>query len=738
MCRVTAFLLVLLAASSVSRAGWPEAFPKALIEEIEATQQQFRAWGLRREIRRYGIIDRRPDGELWEIDWENRPAVATIDERFLRQGERFRCDRYLPKKERRSITFDGQVARMRDNFFAQNGPIDQMSLSFATQYAPGVPHAILVDYFTAPPISWIFDESDATRLQKSGSVHPDVRVQESEHEGHPCWRIRWTATRDDEGGLISSCEVFLARDRQLFPIQQSFITPINRLIRDECRITIDEFERSADDRLWLPKRVKVGRGYADDQRAILVNFHWSPDYVDESIYSQIETLAANLEKPVKVKPGVYQPAPLLSNGIGSVPARPLSAIKVYRRPFSVTSVLVAGILFLALMPLVARTRIGIRTRGWIRAHPLRTGMVGIATTLLFGYAATYPPGWAQYGLSLMLTGVFGFAWILATFTLSGERTVSIRLSMCAALCAAVTFAGYSMGGKRMAVRERMIRDIRDSGGQVAMGRWRLDEPGLYLPRPLDRFLGEAWTGRASQAAVEQEIFTADNVQNWCLDEVRWLGIASAIKQPFQVSGHPFSKLRNKDSLWTVCVDGGGLDATAFDELSRFPSLVDLHFDCNYQPVDDQIQSIPLERLWLTKPLVDDQLLRLLGEMKSLEGVTLISPKFADHDSQLQAVRIKSVEVQFASLDEMDLKVLGKLDSRLLFTNCRFVPQSSGPISMAHPSLLEFIDSDLNDKLLKRFTDMPALQHITLRRTDVSLSGIEAYSSVTNDISVFLE
>ncbi|MEM6471301.1 MAG: hypothetical protein AAF802_17200 [Planctomycetota bacterium] len=731
------FGLLVVCVSSLA-AQWPDAFPPDFIAEVEATRALYSDWGMERHVRRFGLIERRSDEELWEIDWSSQPAVRESEQRFLRSNQRFRRDTFAPKREKRIFSFDGEIARMRDSHYAQNGPLDAMALSFATQVAPVVPHSVLVDRVTGPPIGWLFDAQLAERSLKTGAVQSGITVEAIEYEGRSCWQVKWKAIRDDEGGLVSMCTVMLDRDQHLLPIHQVFLTPINRLVQDECYISLESVQESPDGSLLLPKRVHVSRAYDQDQRAVIVDFKWNGAFDQPAMFSNLDTLSPSLAKPARVAVANFQPMSLVAGGPGGTPTQPISGIKVLPRSFSVTSISIACLLLLALLPLVARTRIGKSVREWIRRRPLITGIVGVLATSGIGYMATFPPGWAEYGLTLMLAGAFGFMWIFATFVLAGERRVSIRLALFGALCAALTFSGYSMGGKRMAVRERMIREIRDGGGQVVMGVWRLDEQGLYLPRPLDRVLGEAWTGRASKAAVANDLFTADNVKNWCLDEVRWLGIGSNEPEPYTVSGHPFAKLRNKDSLWTVCVRGGSLDDTAFDELTNFSSLVDLHFDCNYQPVEERLESLDLERLWLTQPMVDETLLRLLERMTTLESVTLINPRFPKHEGRTPAAHLKNVIVEFASLDRDGLTALGGIDAKMQFANCRFRVTGTEPIVLERPQLLEFGDSDLNDQTLKLFTESPELRMIVLRNTAVSLTGLENFSATNPGVSLLLQ
>ncbi|MEM0925881.1 MAG: hypothetical protein AAGJ83_07575 [Planctomycetota bacterium] len=738
MIRAAGFLCLLFGIQTSSVAGWPEAFPEELIEEIQAAKKLYSGWGLERHVRRFGMIARRPDDGIWQVDWDSQTPVYETQQRFLRSEERFRRDSFLPKKDRRILAFDGHVARVRDRSYAQNGPIDRLTVAYYRQLAPVLPHSILIDQLAGPPTGWIFDDALAQRTLLSGAVSPDITVNKVDSDGHSCWKISWQATRDDEGGLISFCDIFLARDQDLMPIRQTFITPINRIVSDECYVTLEGLQKCPDQGRWLPDRVKVKRLYDSEERAVLIDFKWSDAHQDSAVFSRLETLAPALEKPVKTAVAAYQPTSLLTNGANGIPTQPIRGMSGYGRPFSVTSVGIAFLLMLLLLPLCVRTRPGIRLRTRIKQHPMLFTTLGLLSTVIVGYLATYPPGWSQYGIALMLTGTFGLVWIVATCILAGDRTISIRLALCTALCAAITFSGYSMGGKRMAVRERMIREIRDGGGQVMMGLWRLDEPGLYLPRPLDVLLGEAWTGRASKAAVAEHHFTADNVENWCLDEVRWLGIGSESPTSFKVSGHPFSKLRNKSSLWTVCVSGGSIDATAVDELKLFPSLVDLHFDCNYQPIEPNLRELDLERLQLTRPLVDDRLLQILDQLTSLESVTLIQPKFTMKTSRLERVRVKNVFVEYASLDARGLAFLGKLDTVLHFSNCKFRTNASGRIRLDQPSYVEFVECDLDDQTLRRLSGSPHLEIVMLRQTDVTLTGIENFSKSSPAVSVLLQ
>ena len=186
------------------------------------------------------------------------------------------------------------------------------------------------------------------------------------------------------------------------------------------------------------------------------------------------------------------------------------------------------------------------------------------------------------------------------------------------------------------------------------------------------------------------------------------------------------------------MNGGSLDATAVEELRSLPSLVDLHLDCNYQPIEPNLQELGLERLRLTRPLVDDRLLQVLDQLTTLESVTLIQPKFTRKKSRVERFRVKNVFVEYASLDHEGLSVLGKLDTLLHFSNCKFKTNASGRIRLDQPSYVEFVECNLDDQTLLRLSGSPHLEIVMLRQTDVTLTGIENFSKSSPSVSVLLQ
>ena len=139
----------------------------------------------------------------------------------------------------------------------------------------------------------------------------------------------------------------------------------------------------------------------------------------------------------------------------------------------------------------------------------------------------------------------------------------------------------------------MIGEVRGAGGQVSMGVWHPDEDGLFLPGFVSRVIGEAWTGRINQAAIPQHAFNSDNVAHWCLDEVRWLGVASDNQSKFEVDSQALAAIPSSDSLWIAQFEDGYLDAECMRQLARFPKLIDLRFDCN--SVRYRLKSKPLRK-----------------------------------------------------------------------------------------------------------------------------------------------
>lgn len=714
-------------------------FGEELAAEIEQTVKQYQSWGLERESTRMGSIRMYGDDPISPpIDWSAKPTSQVTRERFLRSGDRFRSDCVAPKYQRRSFAFDGIIGRLRNLNLVHNGPLPNTSAPFHNEFTPPVPHTLLVGDALTPRIHWIYDRPRMLRMIRSGSLFGTMRVEKETVDDHPCWKIAWRGVRENEGGLDSFGTIWLARDRGLLPLRQQYRTPLGAVSMERVVAATERFKLDSDTQLWFPEDVRLTLQLDNTLYLGRTRFELTDRYREPSEYEQVAALTKAHETPAKTVVPAYAPYPVLSSlpGPGSVAP---SATVASRFRFASFGLLGLAACWMTTALAFSKTRLGRLARDFLRRQRVLLGVCGLVAVASVGYLTSVLPGWSKFGLSWMFAGACGLGWILLSMWLMGERKISLRVVLCGAASAALLFAGYNIGMKRMHVRERMINEIRGQGGQVVIGLWRLDEPGLFLPDAMGRLLGEAWTGRANRAAIDQNQFTARNVDRWCLDEVRWLGIASPDQEPFNLSSDALARIRDTRTLWTLHVEGGYVDGECFEELARFNHLIDVYYHCNERPIDKRIALIPeLERLWLTRAVANDDLFEKLSGNKTLECVTLIDPVFTTCSRSQENFGLDWVEIHHATVDAEELKELGKLPCDLVFENCRFQLSPKDQVRLLETPKLTVKHCVLDDQALNCLADSPRLQQVRLAETDVSLGGIETFSKQRPRVAVTME
>ncbi len=717
----------------------PNPLGPELAAEVREIVRRYQHWGMRRVSMRCGSIKRQAgESTLDQIDWSRLETSDVRRERFLRRGDRFRSDCFEPEYDRRSFAFDGSIARSRNPMRIRNGPLIEFGSGIDEPFAPRIPHALLANHFESPSICWLFDESRMVNLIRSGILLGAVRVERERKDNHPCWKITWRTMWENEGGLVCHCVAWLARDRGLLPLRQEFRAGVDDTDMQCVRVTTEGFRRDGNSGLWYPEEAHSCLDNGDVLHCARTTLAATEDHLVPRYYEQIAAMNQAHSKPAQVSVPAHAPFPVLSSlpGPGSVAP---SATRSTRLRFAGFGLLGLTLCWAITALTLSKTRLGNLARQSLRRHRGLLGGCGVIFVVSVGWLASYPPGWTTFGLSWMFAGGTGLAWIVFSMWLLGERTVSIRVALFASASAALLFAGYNAGMKRMRVRQQTIHDIRNTGGQVAMGLWRLDETGLFLPDSMGRLMGEAWTGRANRAAVAESQFTARNVHRWCLDEVQWLGITCLNDQPFRLSPEALAQIRDTRALWTLRVEGGLVDGACFEELSRFGSLIDVYFDCQHQPIDARIASIPkLERLWLTHPVVNADLFEKLSRIKTLECVSLIDPTFQQCARPRHRVDFDWVEVHHADVSAGHLEELGKLPCDLVFENCRFHLGPEQQMWLSETPGVTVKGSTLGDRGLMSLAASPRLQSIRLLNTDVSLQGIEAFSSRRPDVTITME
>lgn len=710
-----------------------------LRQELASVKLDYRHWGLSRETKEYGTIsDAANEDRGSSIDWSKQIPARTMKDLFLRSGPKFRAQRSAPSRQRMVFSYDGQLARVRDTWQLHNGPLSQLQAVVEENLSPELPHSAIISSLYMPDIGWLFGAGIAPKSYPLAEILGSPTIGNRDYRGHSCWEITWKAAFNEERDTLVRCEMLLARDRALLPILQVYRTGVSRSKEEVRRIEIDEFRRDPAGGLWFPKSVTATRRYLSDLDVAKITFKPDNQFKTATVFSDATPVLDRHRKPPPVVTSTFAPAPILDQ----VPSLSLSNWSVRQTGHTKLAGSGAVAFFAAAIAIslcLRVTRLGKLLRNFARDHRVLLGTGGLVCSCAVAALCSYPPGWLNYGLTMLITGLFGCVWIAFTMVLLGEKQVSLRLTLFAAAFAAIAFGGYSQGVKRMTARQRMISEVRSEGGHVQMGNWRLDEDGLYLPAPMRRVLGEAWTGRANRAAVPQELFTSKNLKRWCLDEVQWLGVASRSDASYDVDARILSELDDSPSLWTLHLEGGYLGPEAMVQLARFDKLIDLHFDCQYRPLAKEITSIPeLERVWLTAAVINDDLIDSLNGIEHLDYVTFIKPKFERCDASRLQAKLQGVDVRFADVTPVALETLGQLATKLHFVDCSIKLPRIEPIAMPQTTGLSFNDCDLTNAQLAKLADADSLDWVRLARTRVSVDGVESYSQSRPDVTLSME
>ncbi|MFU7559194.1 hypothetical protein ACMFWY_10980 [Roseiconus sp. JC912] len=708
-----------------------------LTVKLANTAKQYDQWGLVRTLVNYGDVSDIDVESIAKLDWGSCDPQLTLQDRILRHGDRYRTERVLPEDRRLRCTFDGTLARIRSTFGLVNGPKEMVLGAFEEPFEFSCPHVALCSSSFGPSIEWMFDSGLMDSAFRSGFVIGPIEVQQCDVDGHPCSRVDWRTVMKRDGQIVR-CSVSFAQDRGMIPICKEFATQVTGTLWEKRLAKTNTFQTDQGGR-WFPKQADLTVNFRNDYQVTRASYELDDQFHQASVYSDQSAILQVHQNPPPALVKPYTPPEILT----TTPQRVFQSDDYLG--IVGTSVITYGGASLLIMILVCvwfvwRTKMGASIRKFCATHRTFFGTLGIVVTATFGMLCTLPPGWMSFGVTFMVTGVFGLLWIVFQMILFHDARITIRTMLCGAAAVAVMFAGYNVGVKRMLARQKMIEDVRTTGGQVVVGLWHLDEEGLFLPTALANQFGEAWTGRASRAAIEQTAFSRKNVRTWCLEELRWLGVASDENEDYDVDPAALGEMEGDSLLWTFHADNGYVGDEAMQELSRFHGLVDLHFDCQRRPVSSYLSELKcLERIWLTDVIVDENLFRKLAELPRLESVFLITPEFNTQGIDCSDCRIKSVEVQHGSIDQQAISMLGQLPTYLTFVDCKFnLSAVSQPIDLQQTQSLQVFSSMIDDRALVNFGKAPKLNWFHLGATDVTVEGIESYSRMHPSIPITLE
>lgn len=365
---------------------------------------------------------------------------------------------------------------------------------------------------------------------------------------------------------------------------------------------------------------------------------------------------------------------------------------------------------------------------------------GVLLALPLAYLASKPLGWYSHGLTMVITGSFFLFWLGLVMFISGQYRITLRMALTISVTCALILSGLSVGHRRVAPRSNFIADLQKGGGKVVTGAWLYDDDRLFLPPQLEPLVGAAWRGKTSQAVVMVNSLQHGRPEQWSLDEVRWLGIASPTEDGFVLDATLIKRLPTSDNLWTLKLEQGGLTDDGIEQLERFPRLVDLSIDCQQQDLPDSITKLKsLERLMITNATVDAAVLSRLAEMESLQVVHLVNPLF-DPNAEPPAIDqlIEELHVQFACLDGQAFELLGAVAETLKVADCKCAIGADETPQFSKVENLTIGSSQFGNRDLNRIQSSNSLRWMRLCDTEVSIKGIDQYSMRFPNAGLMLE
>jgi len=310
----------------------------------------------------------------------------------------------------------------------------------------------------------------------------------------------------------------------------------------------------------------------------------------------------------------------------------------------------------------------------------------------------------------------------------GRRSFSIRTMLWLAVCVSLVCAGYTQGLNRFQIRQRMIAEVRDAGGQIKVVDWGSHPDAVRLPAMVSGWLGEGYGGYVRDMVVPSGQFTADNLRRWSLREVENLtvryppGTSQAVDLEVLRAIPPDGRLKQLH-FWSA-----RLTPPALSRLAEQRMLQHLAFDCQGQSIPETFVEIPaLESAELHRVRLDTSSMRVLAESTALEFLTLTAPVFTPDVTADQTPRPQFLSIRSATITPDGLRTLCRFgDSALVLNgNCRI----DSPVAVPDATLdgLYFSGGNLNDKMLSRIGSLGNIRWVTLVRTAVTHDGFEAFS-----------
>ena len=710
--------------------------------EVQAAANAYQQFGLSRRVRMYSEmrVDKDPVISA-TVDWSEHAPSTTVNELFLRHGERFRMDRILQNKVRSYQGFDGKVARQRINALAINQPAAGLRTGSGDAIANLLPHCLLNVGLDLPSMGWVFGSTvPMQRSAYEGGKGSDFECEPDSYKGSDGWRVRWLAQFGSDSHMVYRCEAFLASKYSALPVYQRYQLIESGEVRELVQIYADQFQRSEHDGLWYPKRVIGTRAKRNDEVDVFeATYAWNDSFADLEQFSDLPVSEAALKKPVKATVAAFTPQSLLDEMPGNILPLYYSSMEEFQR-FWIWVLVYLIVMFAMLVCFIRYTGIGRWLRNCVADHPSAFCCGGLLLALPLAYLASQPLGWSSHGLTLIITGAFLLVWMGLVMFVSGQYRITMRMSLALSVTCALIFSGLSVGHRRVAPRSNFIADLQKGGGKVVTGAWLYDDDRLFLPPQLEPLVGPAWRGKTSQAVVMVNSLQHGRPEHWSLDEVRWLGIASPTEDGFVLDASLINRMPSSENLWTLKLQKGGLTDDGIEKLKRFPRLVDLSIDCEQQDMPESITELKsLERLTLTHATVDAALLSCLAQMECLQVVNLIKPVFDTTDQPPAFDQyIEELHVQFASLDGQAFELLGAVAETLQVVDCKCTIGVDEAPQVSKVEQLTIGSSEFGNLDLNRIRCGESLRWMRLRDTNVNIEGIDQYSMRYPSASLTLE
>lgn len=704
------------------------AIPADFRKEVKETVDLYQRWGLRRKVRTYRF-DHEISFDITIAEAEAEVSARVATDLYLHDGEKYRVENTDDLGIVNAYCYDGEIARFRNRQITHNGKRLPGNDFWNDMFIPDLPHFAVARLGSLSSFRFLFGEPVFSERLSAFNRMLNIKVSTDTQEGHPCWKVGWTSV-NVEGGAAQNT-VWLARDRGLLPIRLVTDESFGREISLWHEFRIKEFEQLqvGARTLWMPVATVAIRKSGVFSTCKLGLCELNTDLTDAQQFSVLHPLDPVWQKTRNVKAGSYIPFSLFDSlALTATRYSGPNKLPHLRWWFFGSLAFVAIVFTLSILFWTRKTSLGKKAGVWVSSSPMIVGFVGLCLCGLVFYACGQPKGWHRHGFPLVATSVCGVVLIGISMLFTGKKAISLKTILVLSGCAALFFAGYNKGLRRLQSRQQMIQDIREAGGHLQLINWESKTDGIAMPGPMSELVDESWSSTMTAAAIPAEIFSEVNVSQWSLDEGGFLGVGRVDFKTFEVDSRPLRVLAGASTIWGLHFERGSLDEECIDALGFFPSLEFIAFDCRHEQLsNDLVTCTQLNKIQLDRPLVDDAFFDTLAQLPKLEELVLSRPQFQAGTDVARCPELKRLTVQYATVSGESLEALGTQSAWLRFENCKFPIKPGRELRLPETLQIEFRDGEIDDRKLTQLKDLPKLRSMMLDKTNVTYKGFEAYS-----------